>query len=52
MQEGSAAKSQELCTSCMKPIEPGQEWCKTPQCDTDLRDSNNRIPASWIGHAS
>lgn len=38
----------ELCTSCMKPIEPGQEWCQTPQCNTDLRDSNNRIPADWI----
>lgn len=39
----------ERCTSCMKPIKHGQEWCTTPQCDTDLRDSNNRIPANWVG---
>ncbi len=38
----------ELCTSCMKPIKPKQEWCQTPQCNTDLRDSNNRVPESFI----
>lgn len=38
----------ELCTSCMKPAPEGLEWCQTPQCNTDLRDSNNRVPADMI----
>lgn len=42
----------ELCTSCMRAIEPGQEWCRTPQCDTDLRDSNNRIPEGFVPRQS
>lgn len=46
--EPEERQKKELCISCMKPIFKGQEWCQTPQCDTDLRDSNNRIPAVYI----